>query len=65
MMKQFLIGALALVAITDAQDDVEIDVIEGEEGEIIEQADPSSACLYCRNEDKDAGFLTSYSFCEH
>ena len=25
----------------------------------------SSACLFCRKEDKDAGFLTSFSYCEH
>ena len=25
----------------------------------------SSQCLYCRNQDKNAGFLVSYSFCEH
>ena len=25
----------------------------------------SSACLYCRNQDLNAGFLVSYSYCEH
>ena len=25
----------------------------------------SSACLYCRNQDLNGGFLVSYSYCEH
>jgi len=25
----------------------------------------SSQCLYCRNQDLNAGFLVSYSYCEH
>jgi hypothetical protein len=25
----------------------------------------SSACLYCRNQDINAGFLVTYSYCKH
>ena len=24
-----------------------------------------SACLYCRNQDSNSGFLVSYSYCDH
>ena len=60
MMKQFLIAALAFAAVTMAQD-------EDTEAETEEETgpEPSSACMYCRNEDLAAGFLTSFSYCEH
>ena len=31
----------------------------------VAQAVGSSQCLYCRNQDLNAGFLVSYSYCEH
>ena len=28
------------------------------------EAEPSSACMYCRRMDNNSGFLVSYSYCE-
>ena len=57
MMKQF-ISVAALVAFVAAQDTTDATAEAA-----VDQ--PSSSCLFCRKEDKDSGFLTSYSFCEH
>lgn len=32
---------------------------------VLVAADPSAQCMYCRNEDRAAGFLTTFSFCAH
>ena len=32
---------------------------------VVTMAIPSSSCLYCHKEDKDSGFLTSFSYCSH
>ena len=32
---------------------------------VVTMAAPSSSCLYCHKEDKDSGFLTSFSYCSH
>ena len=54
-MKQFLAAAAFLAVTSLAQDEVEV----------AEAVPGSSACLYCRNQDINAGFLVSYSYCQH
>ena len=49
-MKQFIAASLSAIA-AFAQDDE----VTGE---------PSSQCLYCRNQDILSGFMTSYHYCQ-
>ena len=48
-MKQFIAAAVTAAA--------SLAQFEGTAG--------SSQCLYCRNQDLNAGYLVSYSYCEH
>ena len=56
-MKTFIAASLAAISAV-AQTDTSADGAVAREG-------GSSQCLYCRNQDLNAGFLVSYSFCEH
>jgi hypothetical protein len=64
-MKQFIAASLA-AATTYAQfgqTTNQNQAATGEDGLPVQAG--SSACLYCRNQDLNAGFLVSYSYCEH
>ena len=55
-MKQFIASSLAAsIAFAQANNNANGAAVEA----------GSSACLYCRNQDLNAGFLVSYSYCEH
>ena len=50
-MKQFIAASLsAIVAFAQEEDE--------------STAEPSSQCLYCRNQDLLSGFMTSYHYCQ-
>ena len=59
-MKQFITALLAIY--TNAQQDAAA-AADGDGA--VARVGGSSSCLYCRNQDLNAGFLVSYSFCEH
>ena len=68
-MKTFIVSSLA-AAIVFAQANsnptapADASADENDDGAVA-RVGGSSACLYCRNQDVNAGFLVSYSFCEH
>ena len=68
-MKQFIATLAAIVGTAYAQVTPTTPAAEGDvtldaNGEPIVETQPSSACLYCRNQDLNAGFLVSYDYCQ-
>ena len=67
-MKQF-IATLAIVGtayaqVTPTTPTADVAAVDANGEPIIEEVQPSSACLYCRNQDLNAGFLVSYDYCQ-
>ncbi len=61
-MKQFIAALSIIASAAYAQvNPAATDAAAVNETEVVQ---PSSACLYCRNQDLNAGFLVSYSFCQ-
>ena len=60
-MKTFIAASLAAISVFAQSDSSSSSSDDG----AVAREGGSSACLYCRNQDLNAGFLVSYSFCEH